>query len=358
MKIGLVRRGFSATGGAERYLLRFAEAARAAGHQCVLFSAQWPLDQWSGPLVRIEGSSPARFSAALDAARGAAPVDVLFSLERVAACDVYRAGDGVHAAWLERRARHEPRWRAWWRRMQPKHREMLRLERALFSGGARHIIANSKMVRDEILVRFGCPAQRVTVIYNGVPAPRPLSQPAAQLRAAPGFPAAGSVFLFAGSGWERKGLRFAIEAVNRVENAALVVAGEGRRRGLPSSTRVYMAGPQRDIAPWLAAADAFVLPTLYDPFSNATLEALAAGKPVITTSANGCAEFIEHRATGWIVEDAADTAGLAEGLRHWSDPARREACKARLSGHPWAGSIEQNMAATMEVLLAAAASRA
>jgi UDP-glucose:(heptosyl)LPS alpha-1,3-glucosyltransferase len=354
MKIGLVRRGFSATGGAERYLLRFAEAAQGLGHVCVLFSAEWPSNEWPGPLVRLDGASPSRFSDALEKGCRHAPVDVLFSLERVSACDVYRAGDGVHAAWLERRARHEPRWRHWWRRFQPKHREILRLERTLFSGGASRIIANSKMIRDEIVRHFGCPADRIAVIYNGVPAPRTFAEGHAAIRARLGLPAGGTVILFAGSGWDRKGLHFAIRAVNRVEGATLVVVGEGRRRGLPTGHRIRFAGPQKDIAPWLAAADAFILPTLYDPFSNATIEALAMGKPAITTSANGCAELIEHGLTGWIVEDPADIAALAEGLRHWSDPARRQACATLLAGRRWHDSIQENTAATLEVLRSAA----
>src|SRR4029434_7340787 len=54
-----------------------------------------------------------------------APCDFLLSLERIWECDAYRAGDGVHASWLERRARFEPRWRPFLRRFNRKHREIL-----------------------------------------------------------------------------------------------------------------------------------------------------------------------------------------------------------------------------------------
>ena len=53
----------------------------------------------------------------------------------------------------------------------------------------------------------------------------------------------------------------------------------------------------RDLALLYAAADIFILPTLYDPFSNASLEALAAGLPVITTRGNGFSEVIETEFT-------------------------------------------------------------
>src|SRR5438067_13623700 len=61
MKIGLVRRGCSASGGAESYLKRFAEAARAAGHACVLFTSEaWPPNEWPfGELHRVgNGETP------------------------------------------------------------------------------------------------------------------------------------------------------------------------------------------------------------------------------------------------------------------------------------------------------------
>ncbi len=56
------------------------------------------------------------------------------------------------------------------------------------------------------------------------------------------------------------------------------------------SDKILFLGPQIEIEKYYAAADLFVLPTLYDPFSNATLEAMASGIPVITTKNNGVAE--------------------------------------------------------------------
>ena len=60
MKIGLVRRGYSRTGGAEAYLRRFAEGAAAAGHTPVLFSEQWPREEWPVEHVPITSTSPTR----------------------------------------------------------------------------------------------------------------------------------------------------------------------------------------------------------------------------------------------------------------------------------------------------------
>src|SRR5262249_24040878 len=112
MKLGLVRRGFSGTGGVEAYLRRFARTARAAGHEVVLLaSGHWPEEAWEGEVHRLAGRTPRSFADALRAAHPHAHCDLLFSLERVWACDACRAGDGVHAAWLERRAG------PWWSRL-------------------------------------------------------------------------------------------------------------------------------------------------------------------------------------------------------------------------------------------------
>ena len=353
MKIGLVRRGYSRTGGAEAYLRRFAEAAVAAGHECVLFTEQWPRVAWPFAHIQIVSDSPEKFADALVAARPQDGCDFLFSLERIRTCDAYRAGDGVHAAWLERRARFEPFWKPWLRRCNAKHRETLALERQLFGpDGARLVIANSRMVQTEIGRHFGYPPERIHVVHNGVPPFTAPSEKRIEMRRGLGLGDEEFAVLFAGSGWERKGLRFAISAMNaaRLPNATLLVAGLGRKRGLPRSERVRFLGPVKDMPRYLAAADAFILPTLYDPFSNACLEALAAGLPVITTAHNGFAEIIEPGVEGEVVAEPDDIAALAGALRHWSDPARRAAIRPRLLALGAQFSIGENVRQTLGII--------
>src|SRR5258708_25134777 len=108
MKIGLVRRGFCRSGGAESYLKRLGRALSDAGHQLTLFATQeWPAAEIPyGQLVRFKESSPLAFAKAVAAARHS--VEILFSLERILECDCYRAGDGVHQIWLENQEAVEP----------------------------------------------------------------------------------------------------------------------------------------------------------------------------------------------------------------------------------------------------------
>ena len=356
MKLGLVRRGYARTGGAEAYLRRFAEAAVAAGHSVVLFSEQWPREEWPFEHVRIISDSPRRFADSLVALRAREVCDFLFSLERIWTCDAYRAGDGVHAAWLAQRARFEPPWKSWFRRFSAKHRGTLALEKHLFGpDGTRQVIANSRMVQREIERHFGYPPERIHVIHNGVPSFTVPPDARAATRRELRLDDDDYALLFAGSGWGRKGLRFAIEAVNaaRVNRVTLLVAGRGNQSGLPPSTRVRFLGPVKEMPPLLAAADAFLLPTLYEPFSNACLEAAAAGLPVITTAFNGFSEIIEPGVEGEVVAQPDDIAALSAAIERWSDRARRDAIRPRLVALGARFNIEENVRQTLAVIEAA-----
>jgi len=358
MKLALVRRGYSATGGAEAYLKRFAHALVAAGHECTLFSSQaWPAAEWPFAIHRLpDGGSPRGFAKAFEASAAAAGSHFVFSLERLYRCDAFRAGDGVHSAWLERRARFEPFWKPLFRRFQSKHRELIKLERSMF--GERQagiVIANSKMVRDEITARFGYPSDQIHVVYNGSPPPPDPAVQAllrAEVRQELGFHERDYVILFAGSGWDRKGLRFAIAAMNEAALArpALLVVGKGRPEKMPRSTRVRYLGPVPELTRLLAGADAFLLPTIYDPFSNACLEALTAGLPVITTPANGFSEILAL-GEGEIVADPSDPIALARALEAWAPLDRRRAVREQLLQKGAQFTIERNLRETLDVIV-------
>jgi UDP-glucose:(heptosyl)LPS alpha-1,3-glucosyltransferase len=358
MKFGLVRRGYSESGGAEAFLRRFAAELAAQQHQVVLFTTRdWPGAAWDYDMVQLSGSmNPVRFAQSVQRARARGKCDVLFSFERLHACDCYRAGDGVHRVWLERRAPFEPWLKVLFRNFNGKHRDLLRLERRLFrAGGAEITIANSHMVKKEIVATYAYPAERIHVVHNGLPASA-LTAPTAAARAegrhALGLPDSTYLVLFAGTGFTRKGLRWAMQAmeVANVPDSMLVVAGRGNPEALPESTRTIFLGGVRDLPRYLAAADAFILPTIYDPFSNACLEALAAGLPVITTACNGFAEILEPGVEGHVVSRPDDVPALAAAIEHWSDPDRRAAARPRLLEKAQRFTIEENVRQTLAAI--------
>jgi len=356
LKIGFVRRGFSASGGAEIYLRRLAHGVLAAGHEVILFTTPaWPEAEWPGEIHRITGTGPVEFADELEGVNPRNHCHLLISLERVWHCDFFRAGDGVHRAWLERRARFDAPLRKFARAFSRKHEEILRLEKALLgNGGAGRIIANSAMVRDEIVNYYGFPEDAIDLIRNGIrvsefgPAPHKRAAARSQLHLAE----ADIAVLFLGSGWERKGLRFAVAAVEmlRDDRLRLLVAGRGNR-GRFRSRNVHFFGEVGDVRPLLSAADIFLLPTLYDPFSNASLEAMAAGLPIVTTRANGCSEIIEEKIHGSIVERADNVVALGEALRFWSDESRRKKAQLVLLEHATQFDLSRHIAQTLETIL-------
>ncbi|MCK9589321.1 MAG: glycosyltransferase family 4 protein [Terrimicrobiaceae bacterium] len=352
MKIGLVRRGHSPTGGAEAYMTRLASALQALGHIPVLVStARWPESRWiNDRILRLGGRTPEEFAAAFRATKTGC--DIHLSLERVPGCEVYRAGDGVHAAWLARRAAFEPFWKRATRWLNSKHTQLLRLEKQVFDpANTRAVIANSHLVRNEILAHSEFPAERIHVVYNGLSSPtKPADRDAS--RASLGLETGEMCVLFVGSGWERKGLRTAIRAVEKMKNTTLVVAGRGPAEAFRSGNARFV-GPTSDLSTLFGAGDLFVLPTCYDPFSNACLEALAVGLPVITTPANGFSEILEPGIHGGIVAEG-DAPGLAREMEKWRDAGVREAVRPACLARAEEFSIERNARETLRILEAQA----
>jgi UDP-glucose:(heptosyl)LPS alpha-1,3-glucosyltransferase len=354
MRIGLLRRGYSPSGGAEAYLKRLAAGLRASGHEPVLFTTRdWPLADWNGERVVLDGRSPRTFVGAFEEVRDRARCGRFFSMERVPACDVYRAGDGVHKCWLARRGQFAP----WWKRcsfgMNPKHQELLALEKQVFDDRATgRVIANAEFVKKEIAATYGYPENRIDVIRNGLPADWLESHTSkAEARAEFSLPASALVVLFVGSGWERKGLQFALRGFRKanVAGRVLVVAGKGRPMRAGDNVRFLGPVTSDQLRSLYAAADIFLLPTIYDPFSNATLEALASGLPVITSPANGVSEIMRPDIDGTILSAPDAVEEIAGAIERWADPVRRgDGADRRTAAKVW--TMERNVAETLAAL--------
>lgn len=358
VRIALIRRGYSATGGAERYLQRFASGLAERGHEPVLVSDRaWPEAVWSFEShPPLPGASPVAFANAVDHARHHLDCEFIFSFERVRRCDAYRAGDGVHRAWLDRRRAAGGWLAAIAREWRPQHRQVLALERELYSGrGTPRIIVNSRMVARELEQYHKVSASRIRLVYNGYDLPEHESteDPAhrrANIRRLLGVPDEATLALFTGSGWERKGLAYLTEAVRQLDRTGLhvVVAGSGKDKASYHAPRISFPGPVLDMAPLYEAADLFVLPTLYDPFSNACLEAMRHGLPVLTSKANGFAEIGCDGVHGEAFEPGCSEAVL-HALDRWTDPGHpmpaRDACAAIAAPYSVSANVDQTLAA-------------
>jgi len=98
-----------------------------------------------------------------------------------------------------------------------------------------------------------------------------------------------------------------------------------------------------------AAADVFLLPTLYDPFANVTLEALAAGLPVITSAQNGASEIMENGKNGFILPRADDDKLIVHLLDELSDPTLRAGFRQPAQSLAQQYDLPRNLNATLAV---------
>lgn len=325
MKICLIARPFVFHGGVERATAGLVEALVARGHDVHLLSpgAQVPvpgvtLHPLSVP--RLPAGARALFMVALvRRAVAAGRWDVVQSHERTLSQHVYRAGEGCHRAYVASSATTATR--------GLYHLTMRALEARVFARTPR-IVAIAERGRREIETLYGVGRERIRVIYNGVDLERFHPDRAAAHRAAAraeaGLSSGEHALLFVGSGFERKGLPTAIEALPGLTGARLLVIGRGdetRYRRLAArlgvADRVCWLGLRADLERWYAAADVLVLPTRYEPFGNVHLEALASGLPVVTTTVAGGAEVIEEGKTGAVVppNDPEAVAGAVTRLR-------------------------------------------
>ncbi|MFZ2088742.1 MAG: glycosyltransferase family 4 protein, partial [Desulfobaccales bacterium] len=121
--------------------------------------------------------------------------------------------------------------------------------------------------------------------------------------------------------------------------------------------RVRFWGPRAEVAPFYQAADLLALPTLYDPCSNVVLEALGCGCPVITTAANGAAEFITPGTNGEVIAKPDDIETWIRPLDEWlvrsQDPQVGQTAQDAVAHLSWEATVSQ----TLEVLTEAAATR-
>jgi glycosyltransferase involved in cell wall biosynthesis len=191
----------------------------------------------------------------------------------------------------------------------------------LLAVGVGRYIAVSRDIAQRIEEQLHWPAHKITVIYNGVQIER-FGHPAdAALHAT--LSRGGRLILLTIARLDaQKGHEVLLRAVAHVPGVQLVFAGDGPERAaletqastLGLGDRVLFLGHRMDVSELLAASDVFVLPSLFEGSSLAVLEAMAAMKPIISSSIGGTDELIVHGESGLLVPPA-DPDALALALR-------------------------------------------
>ncbi|MDA0190297.1 MAG: glycosyltransferase family 4 protein [Proteobacteria bacterium] len=377
LRLAIVRQRYNPFGGAERFVATALDALGRHDLSLTLITREWTGGERRHAVIECRPPHLGRLARDRSFARCVRDVlarerfDLVQSHERIPGCDIFRAGDGVHAAWLEQRARRQGALGRLGARLSPWHRYTLAAERAMFADPRlRAVICISQLVRNDIRRFYGVAEEKLHVIYNGVDLERYHPGLAAgqrqETRARLGVPDAAPLFVYVGSGFERKGVGPLLEALARApacktHDARLVVVGADKhlRRYARAAAqaglgdRVIFTGGVQDVRPYYAAADAFVLPTLYEPLSNAVLEALACGLPCLVSTQCGAAELIAPGRNGFAC-DALDVAALAGHLDALARPGAaagmRDAARAAVA-HLGVAAMSERLVALYRSLL-------
>ncbi len=344
MKIAFLIWNYSPSrGGQERYLSRLIGELTRKGHEIHVFAARFEEPCQPGiHLHRVR--TPKKnsfFKTLLYLIRTRMMLleegfDIVSGMTRFYPLDVYRMGSGLHSVWMRKKTASLPARLISYTR--PFNLLALYIEGKIFDPkNCSHIIANSNLCRRQLINYYSYPANRVTVVYNGLDHKRFHPRLGEKNRSAVltrlGIPTDSPVAIFVSMNLKRKGIETVIRALSiiREKKISLIVVGRGstnryRRlaRWLKIADRVRFIGQVSDVRPYYGASDFLVLPTLYDPFANVCLEAMACGLPVVTTTDNGAAEIIDDGKDGFVLSDPHDAEGLAVRMATLADRDERE----------------------------------
>ena len=336
--ICLIREKTSKFGGAEIYLSRLAKVLNDNGIKHQVVNSIFPkfLPSWLRIILfnlQVCLTKKDRF---------------YFSLERIICPDVYRAGDGVHKVFLRIEKKSK---------LNPLHPIYLFLEKRCFNN-AKLIIANSNMIKDEIISTYGINSNKIDVVYNGVESKiinhknsfRKLSEEFGLDKNSP-------ILLYVGSGFKRKGVEEFLMIISKLKNKnikAFVIGKEKNikyyqqlSKDLGVDKKVIFTGPRDDVDDFYTISDVFLFPTRYEPFSNVVLEAMSFENAVFTTQQNGAHEVLDKEYIMTHSEDFSVISKidqLLENIQELNKVKENNCSKASEL------SIELNMQKTIEII--------
>jgi len=250
--------------------------------------------------------------------------------------------NSVHLHWYRQsRARLRPSQLRWWLKiLNPLHPIVIFLEKMQYRVGRyKQIIAASQPIKNELNNLYEIPLSDIEVLPNGADIRKLVPDQATRLavRRELGLSDGDQLILFAANEFERKGLRQVVETLVRIPDPCLKLLVISRAdhkqfleltRELGLSQRVSFLPPTSDLHRYMWASDLFVMPTQYEAWSLAIVEAQAAGLPVITTRLGSADTVIDDGLSGFLVDDPLDVSELTAAIQLWRASPNREAMSA------------------------------
>jgi UDP-glucose:(heptosyl)LPS alpha-1,3-glucosyltransferase len=360
MKIGLVCRHFLATkGGLEKYTLALSTELARRGHEIHVFAntGEKRPDVHLHHIPLFPLTSPGKnlsFAYMASQRISSFRLDVVQSMERIWDQDIFRASDGINP--IQMAERYPNPFIRQFKSMTPRRQALTYLEKRIFcKNGARFIMTNSNLIKEQICRHYGVSEDRIRVIYNSVDHQRFNISVKERFRTTVrnqyGIGQHDPVILFAGNDFQRKGLDILLKALALLQQKKirLMVAGHDRtdvyqrwanNNGI--GDLIMFLGHQENLEGLYAAADLLILPTRYDAFANVCLEAMACGTPVITTNTNGAYEIIDHGINGFVMT-SWEPAELAARIQDFLSVSDRDAMIERTAHKTESFTMNQYM---------------
>jgi len=317
-------------GGAENALLMLAESLDPDAWEVTLLLGEDPGTEALAELARGIGLAEVRVPALPLGLEGARRVPRLASILRAERPDLFHAhlSSPLAAKWGLAAAVLAGLPTVATVQLVPAY-EPDRLARLQLRALARRVdryIAVSHAIVEELTGRFRWPPAKIEVVHNAVAIERFGDPPPPGLREELAGEDGAPLILTLARLTEQKGHPTLLRAAAEVPEAVFALAGEGHLRGeleaeadrLGVADRVRFLGHRGDTAALLAACDVFALPSLYEGSSLAVLEAMAAGRAVVSSAIGGTAELVEDGETGLLVPPG-DPRALAASLRRLID---------------------------------------
>jgi len=308
LKIAIVRQRYSAFGGAERFTDNLISYLNSTNEdEITLITRKWTSGNQNNFNILIcnpfyIGRLWRDWSFFKQSCRliRRMKFDLVQAHERISCADIFRAGDGVHLAWLKLKSEGS-RFRYYLDLLSPYHRFTLAHEKKIFSkNNTLGVICNSEMVKNQIAHEYPMNMSIITIIQNSVDAEHfnalGCKDYRNRIRKDFGISDQKTLSIFIGSGFKRKGVPLLIEIFSILDQKhELLILGYDKnlekyqKRVFKSNAnrRIHLVGPVEDIKPYLCAADLYLFPSKYDPLPNSTLEAASVGLPVITSQTTG-----------------------------------------------------------------------
>ena len=260
--------------------------------------------------------------------------DLIVGLDRSLKMDLYRAGNACHQAWLSFRKAHEGIRGRLSIFLNPLHLVINSIEKRLFNRIKQEkgrVVVLSEAGMKQILRFYDVPEKLFSVIPPAIDFSRFDSQanPAFRNKAREAFGYYDElVLLHVGSGYRIKGLRYTIRAVALLKESGVhvmlrVVGKKGRgsqefvrlAEELGVEDIVLFEGVQEDMGQYYASSDILVLPSLFETFSAAVMEALSFGLPVVVGEGAGVSSYISDLELGRVVASPSTGEEVADAIR-------------------------------------------